>query len=244
MANKIMITDSPNEPNGAKTAKKVSKLAALNAFEANSRNKRVMDFYAKNLAKQLRSLLLRWARANKGLTQIEVSEKLGIFQSSYSNIEKKGVKSSYLEAISELLDIPLDLLKNPTIVGVQQFIYSSGAEDVESNTEKDLEAQSLSQELMNIETLDLKRALNSPSSKQISPSMSLKKVVELNQSNQKGIDFDNSVVILLVTPHQTNIILQALDQLQRHYKTPDRIMEIQELRQTISDSYSQALADQ
>lgn len=111
MANKIMITDSPNEPNGAKTAKKVSKLAALNAFEANSRNKRVMDFYAKNLAKQLRSLLLRWARANKGLTQIEVSEQLGIFQSSYSNIEKKGVKSSYLEAISELLDIPLDLLK-------------------------------------------------------------------------------------------------------------------------------------
>lgn len=45
MANKIMITDSPNEPNGAKPLRKFP-LAALNAFEANSRNKRVMDFYA------------------------------------------------------------------------------------------------------------------------------------------------------------------------------------------------------
>ena len=78
-----MITDSPNEPNGAKTAKKVSKLAALNAFEANSRDKRGLDFYATTFAQPSRPLLLRWARDNKGLTQIEVSEQLGIFQSSY-----------------------------------------------------------------------------------------------------------------------------------------------------------------
>lgn len=239
-----MVTDTLVDSPANKTVKKVSKLAALNNFEVDSRNKRVMDFYAKNLAKQLRSLLLRWGRANKGLTQVEVSQELGIFQSSYSNIEKKGVKSSYLEAISKVLDIPLDLLKNPTIVGVQQYIYNSDVEAVEAVIEQDVDAKSLTQELTDIENIDLQRILSSKSSKDISPTMSLKKVVELNQSKQKGIDFDNSVVVLLVTPHQTNMILQALDHFQRHYKMPERILEIQELRQIITDSYTQALRDQ
>lgn len=72
--------------------------------------------------RQWRSALIKFARLQKNLTQQEIARRLNIFQSSYSSIESNGSQSRHLPQIADILDIPVDLLKNPTINEFKDYI--------------------------------------------------------------------------------------------------------------------------
>lgn len=221
MANKVLLTDDVFSDNDDTLSQ------AEDYVELLSNNNR----FSKGQIKQLRSLLMRYARLNRGLTQKYISEHIGIYQSSYCNIEKKGIKSSYLEQIANLLGIPVELLKEPSVHGVQKFIKDTSSKqlhDIQDHTAK----KPKSRKVVNLDEL-ITHSTELPSSSLIT------KMRDFNDNAPKGLDFDESLILLLVTPHQINIILQSLQQLLLHYKNPERVLEIQNLYKVVSDSYKQ-----
>lgn len=99
--------------------------------------KRTIDYIKQRNIRQWRSMLIRHARKAKNITQDEMADRLKIFQSAYSTLENKGTDSKYLKEVAEIIGVPYDLLHEPTVPAIQEYIKRTSKKKVKNTEDND-----------------------------------------------------------------------------------------------------------